>query len=45
MNLRIMSEIIWSLIFEYPTIFDALGKEKATFYTLLQEGGHFLEIN
>ena len=45
MNLCIMFEIIWSNVFQYPTIFDALGEEKATFYTRLQEGWHFLETN
>jgi hypothetical protein len=30
--------MICSYVFDYPTIFDALGKEEVTFNTLLQGG-------
>ena len=33
--------MICSYVFEYPTIFEALGKDEATFYTHLQ-GGQYL---
>ena len=41
MYLRMMFCMICSYVFEYPTIFEALGKDEATFYTHLQ-GGQFL---